>query len=81
VPRYVHRTQILLDEDRMRALRERARETGRPVAELICAGIDRVLEEGLSTPEKAVEDFLSGPDVELGDAGVTKREVPSAREP
>lgn len=80
MPTFVHRTQILLDEGRMRALRERAQETGRPVAELIRAGIDHVLADGREAPEEAVEAFLSGPTVDLESAEVTKREILSLRE-
>ncbi len=81
MPTYVHRTQVLLDDARVKALRQRARETGRPVAELIREGIDHVLGAGGQTAEEAVEAFLSGPEVELGDARATKREILALREP
>jgi plasmid stability protein len=81
------RTQILLDEERHRALRRRSAASGRSVGELIREGIDRLLaDEGErdrdaeTERERAFESFLSAEPMPVDDWPVMEREIEEAYE-
>lgn len=76
-----HRTQVLLDDDRLRRVKQRATETDRSVGAVIREAIDQALPARTMTPDEAFEYFRTAP--RLGGDGspeAIKRDILSASE-
>lgn len=82
-----HRTQILLDDQRLALLRRRAAITGRSVADLIREAIDRQIVDAeeaervaASARESALESFLAADPMPVGEWSEVERELETALE-
>lgn len=56
-----HRTQVLLDEDRLRRVKQRAEATDRSVGAVIRDAIDQALPAGGISPAQGLEHFRAAP--------------------
>lgn len=82
-----HRTQVLLDDERLALLRRRSRATGRSVADLIREAIDRQIADAeeaervrTEAREHALESFLAADSMPVGEWSELERELESALE-
>lgn len=82
-----HRTQILLDDERIALLRRRARATGRSVGDLIREAIDRQIADAeeaervaAGARERALESFLAAEPMPVGDWPELEAELEAALE-
>lgn len=82
-----HRTQVLLDDERLALLRRRARATGRSVADLIREAIDRQIADteeaervATAARERALESFLAADPMPVGEWSQLERELETALE-
>ena len=77
-----HRTQVLLDDERLALLRRRARATGRSVADLIREAIDRQIADAeeaervaTAARERALESFLAADPMPVAEWPELEREL------
>lgn len=82
-----HRTQVLLDDERLALLRRRARATGRSVADLIREAIDRQIVDAeeaervaADARERALKSFLEADAMPVGEWSELERELERALE-
>jgi Ribbon-helix-helix protein, copG family len=71
-----HRVHVLLDDERLKRLRERAEATGASVGSVIRAAVDRELEETEEDARAAAfESFLSASPLPVGTPDELDREL------
>lgn len=82
-----HRTQVLLDDERLTLLRRRAAATGRSVGDLIREAIDRQIADAeeaervaTQARERALESFLAADPMPVGDWPELERELEATLE-
>lgn len=76
------RVHVLLDDDRLERLRDRAEATGASVGELIRSAIDRELDQAADDARQAaVESFLAAPPLPVGTPEEIDRELDEMWEP
>jgi len=77
-----HRVHVLLDDERLKRLRERAEATGESVGAVIRAAVDRELEETEEDSRAAAfESFLSAPPLPVGTPEELDRELETMWDP
>ncbi len=70
------RTQVLLDEELHRRLRERAHMEGVSVGAFVRSAVDSALAEDLAAgPRRAAEDFLAADPLPVGEPKELEREL------
>jgi len=76
-----HRTQVLLDEERHRRLRARARADGVSVGAFVRGALDRALAENATAgTRRAAQAFLGAPPLPVGDLDELDRELEDSYE-
>ena len=82
-----HRTQVLLDDERLALLRRRSAATGRSVGDLIREAIDRQIADAedaervvAEARERALEGFLAADPMPVADWSELERELETALE-